>query len=822
MNRDEGSAVGSASPDTPITAVAFKKKHKCNTWNEISAESQSMFVQKYLLVGGDSKAITESSAKHEVLGKYLNRLGRNKAKAVEILDTFCQGLSIHAVDELRHVLWNHNHPIVKRWIYDQVSQLFEQKLKEGEMIYNESSSLKDTLSLKELAMIKRRVRRHNGSSRRSCYNQVTALSSFIGSSNVPRASPSGPRVAAKPRVVNDGDEDYIPPPPLPPPTDDVVVVTAVGTEKEPPKEDEHESESANDGDTSTNTNTNTNTNTTIDICDEEDEESDSDDDDDENSSSDDDDVDVDDESGSEDSSCCSSCSEDESSCSTCDDSSSYEERPVKEDEKHREKAKEKNDDEGISHPKPMKTFSASELKVSDTPSTAPDQQQQQQNDQQPATRTRHGSISVRNPFSGLYNRHLRNQQQQPPLPQFQQTSPSQPQPPQPPPTGGSKRFIRERSVSTITPPTSCAASSVELEGPGIEGPGSPTLSASTGLSGGRKRSLTFKPTVHNFDPSWAPHSGGGGHQGHKHHKSEDKKSTLESPRRHLPGEETFITKIRTKYLAGSVNPYYLRPRLVSDEFLVKCDAEMVAGILRKEERPRWEDKEAVDYWSSRFAPRERWEPLSREATQRLCPSISAKALLAGWNIEFSRMSVTHEHPESEKPTIIDGVNDYPYYAEFLAKGPHDNYISKDGPCIVSVEAKPKAGTSCRAVVRTALHTERILLPPESPMKALRRLLPIVKDSTFVKAKEAGIINALVNYDEKQYTKCHKIGVLYCREGVKEENELFAAKEGSKAYNDFLNFIGVKISLKGWDKYDGGLDVEGKYNNYYNDWDIYFY
>ena len=99
------------------------------------------------------------------------------------------------------------------------------------------------------------------------------------------------------------------------------------------------------------------------------------------------------------------------------------------------------------------------------------------------------------------------------------------------------------------------------------------------------------------------------------------------------------------------------------------------------------------------------------------------------------------------------------------------------------------------------------------MKALRKILPIVKGSDFVKTKEASVISALVKYDEKQYTKNHKIGVLYCKEHAKDENDLFSAREGSKAYDEFLEFLGTKVPLKGWDKYNGGLDIEGNIYKY---------
>jgi hypothetical protein len=48
-------------------------------------------------------------------------------------------------------------------------------------------------------------------------------------------------------------------------------------------------------------------------------------------------------------------------------------------------------------------------------------------------------------------------------------------------------------------------------------------------------------------------------------------------------------------------------------------------------------------------------------------------------------------------------------------------------------------------------------------------------------------------------------------GQKEEEEFFCNKKGSKSYAAFLNFIGNRIKLKGWEDFDGELDTKGKKN-----------
>lgn len=48
------------------------------------------------------------------------------------------------------------------------------------------------------------------------------------------------------------------------------------------------------------------------------------------------------------------------------------------------------------------------------------------------------------------------------------------------------------------------------------------------------------------------------------------------------------------------------------------------------------------------------------------------------------------------------------------------------------------------------------------------------------------------------------------------SKLFAlfAEFGSEKFDQFLNLLGDKIRLRGWDKYRGGLDIKGNYYTFY--------
>jgi len=52
----------------------------------------------------------------------------------------------------------------------------------------------------------------------------------------------------------------------------------------------------------------------------------------------------------------------------------------------------------------------------------------------------------------------------------------------------------------------------------------------------------------------------------------------------------------------------------------------------------------------------------------------------------------------------------------------------------------------------------------------------------------------------------KFGVLYCKSGQQTESDMFSNEGGSSLYNDFLDLLGVRVKLKDWRKFSGGLSV----------------
>ncbi|CAG8593741.1 10036_t:CDS:2 [Acaulospora morrowiae] len=89
---------------------------------------------------------------------------------------------------------------------------------------------------------------------------------------------------------------------------------------------------------------------------------------------------------------------------------------------------------------------------------------------------------------------------------------------------------------------------------------------------------------------------------------------------------------------------------------------------------------------------------------------------------------------------------------------------------------------------------------------------------------------LLNLDESRFQKSYKVGVLYCAPSQRTEEEWFSNTKTSYEYDHFLEILGKKIRLQGWDGFKGGLDTKtgetGEYSVYdsgtWNDFEIMYH
>ena len=72
---------------------------------------------------------------------------------------------------------------------------------------------------------------------------------------------------------------------------------------------------------------------------------------------------------------------------------------------------------------------------------------------------------------------------------------------------------------------------------------------------------------------------------------------------------------------------------------------------------------------------------------------------------------------------------------------------------------------------------------------------------------------LVRLDEQCNEKTYKVGVMYCRAGQQTEEDMYNNEEGGPAFNEFLDLLGQRVRLKGFQKYKAGLCNKSEFTEY---------
>ncbi|GAM27940.1 hypothetical protein SAMD00019534_111160 [Acytostelium subglobosum LB1] len=111
-----------------------------------------------------------------------------------------------------------------------------------------------------------------------------------------------------------------------------------------------------------------------------------------------------------------------------------------------------------------------------------------------------------------------------------------------------------------------------------------------------------------------------------------------------------------------------------------------------------------------------------------------------------------------------------------------------------------------------------------------QIKPELRDFKLPMLRIPNLEDELMKIYEPSFSKVMKVGVLYCKEGQTTESEMLFnnSNNTSVAYNEFLNLLGDKVELKGFQGYNGGLDTvhghSGSHSIYtrYGDVEIMFH
>ncbi|XP_076752653.1 rap GTPase activating protein radish isoform X1 [Xylocopa sonorina] len=171
------------------------------------------------------------------------------------------------------------------------------------------------------------------------------------------------------------------------------------------------------------------------------------------------------------------------------------------------------------------------------------------------------------------------------------------------------------------------------------------------------------------------------------------------------------------------------------------------------------------------------------------------------------------------------------YEKYFYGTEHWNYFTNDedlGPVILSIKQETLNGRDqFRILVRAISYTVHGLIPTscvfadrynrEEVVRSLGTEVNVNPPLTLGQLPDTQ--DELLKLDQVFIKSELKVGVLYVQEDQRTEEEILDNHENSPLFDEFLQILGDKIRLKGFDKYKGGLDtihdLTGLYSVYTN-------
>uniref|UniRef100_W8AJE0 GTPase-activating Rap/Ran-GAP domain-like protein 3 n=1 Tax=Ceratitis capitata TaxID=7213 RepID=W8AJE0_CERCA len=172
-----------------------------------------------------------------------------------------------------------------------------------------------------------------------------------------------------------------------------------------------------------------------------------------------------------------------------------------------------------------------------------------------------------------------------------------------------------------------------------------------------------------------------------------------------------------------------------------------------------------------------------------------------------------------------------YFKYFLGKL-HQNYVGVDAEkspyflSVVSQDSGHQGAPMYRAIMFKKHGTQKIALPYQPHQKlTVKQILTHFTgmDSSVKNPKEiftADIQKDLLLLEEQEGSVNFKFGVLYMKPGQECDDEMLSNRDASHDFEDFLQILGERIRLKGWDRFRGGLDVKGDMTGKYSVYTLY--
>uniref|UniRef100_A0A8C2AIQ6 Rap-GAP domain-containing protein n=1 Tax=Cyprinus carpio TaxID=7962 RepID=A0A8C2AIQ6_CYPCA len=172
-----------------------------------------------------------------------------------------------------------------------------------------------------------------------------------------------------------------------------------------------------------------------------------------------------------------------------------------------------------------------------------------------------------------------------------------------------------------------------------------------------------------------------------------------------------------------------------------------------------------------------------------------------------------------------------YYHKYFYMKDHQNFFGMDerlGPVAVSFRREEKEGSSgsqynYRIIFRTTENGTRVM--PIFFFFLLRTKISLLRFWTW---EYFSCIAVYAGSDSSQLNFQHKVGIMYCRAGQSTEEDMYNNESAGPEFDEFLDLLGERVRLKGWEKYRAQLDTKtdstGTHSLYtrYQDYEIMFH
>eukprot|EP01132_Coremiostelium_polycephalum_P000984 gene984-1250_t len=162
-------------------------------------------------------------------------------------------------------------------------------------------------------------------------------------------------------------------------------------------------------------------------------------------------------------------------------------------------------------------------------------------------------------------------------------------------------------------------------------------------------------------------------------------------------------------------------------------------------------------------------------------------------------------------SLFYGVKHKTFISYYSPVGPISVSIKRDGFDYLVLIYTDK-GSDLIKVQRISVHRSifrKIFGFEPTSYHIITSVRPELTNYKLTKVTGPDIEDELIKVYEPEFTKVMKVGVLYCRDGQREESEMLLniAVNSSPEYNEFLEWIGEKVELQDFQGYNGGLDTQ---------------